>query len=136
MPDGLFSETFDNGNGGLQISRIGRWIFSIHSWQLILKPSTDRIRRFENHLPSTSVDYPNTKGNISANMFRIGIQPNFGYKSKYFTAALSARIANLSYSKIEGDLIFDKVDQVSYLKDNASQFLLEPALTVTGFGEN
>lgn len=51
---------------------------------------------FENHLPSTTNNYPQTEGNISANIFRIGIQPNFGYKSKYFSAAVSSRFVNLS----------------------------------------
>lgn len=82
----------------------------------------------ENHFPSTS----NGKGDISANILRVGIQPNFGYKTKHFSAAVSSRFVNLSYNKIEGDLIYENVNQSEYLKDNASNFLIEPALTLRG----
>jgi hypothetical protein len=84
----------------------------------------------ENHMPSTVLIYPQTKGNISANVIRYGIQPNFGYKSKHFSAAISSRIVNLNYSNIKGDLIFDGINQIGYLKNNRSNFLIEPALTV------
>jgi hypothetical protein len=86
----------------------------------------------ENHLPSTMESNPLTQGDISASVLRYGIQPNFGYKSNNFSAALSSRVVNLTYSNIEGDLIFDGVDQVNYLKDNSSNFLIEPALTLRG----
>ncbi len=86
----------------------------------------------ENHLPSTMNNYPMTKGDISANIFRVGVQPNFGYKSKYFSAAVSSRIVNLSYSNIKGDLIYHDVNQPSYLNDNSSNFLVEPAITLRG----
>ncbi len=86
----------------------------------------------ENHFPSTKEDYPLTKGEISANIFRIGVQPNFGYKSKYFSAAVSSRIVHLSYNNIKGDLMFDQTNQMDYLESNSSNVLLEPALTVRG----
>ena len=86
----------------------------------------------ENHFPSTKQDNPSTNGDISANVFRIGIQPNFGYKTKNFEVALSSRIVNLMYSNIQGDLIFDSEDKIDYLNDNKSNFLLEPAITVRG----
>jgi hypothetical protein len=72
------------------------------------------------------------QGDISATILRVGIQPNFGYKTKYFSAAVSSRIVNLSYSNIEGDLIFEGANQPNYLKDNSSNFLIEPALTIRG----
>lgn len=81
----------------------------------------------ENHFPSLT-----TGRDISANIIRFGIQPNFGYKSKYFSAAISARFVNLMYNNIEGDLIFDGVSQKTYLEDNKSNFLIEPALTLRG----
>lgn len=34
------------------------------------------------------------------------------------------------YSKIEGDLVYEGLGQVKYLKDNASNFLVEPAVTL------
>lgn len=33
---------------------------------------------------------------------------------------------------MEGDLIFDGVNQVNYLKENNSNFIIEPALTIRG----
>ncbi|HZH88951.1 MAG TPA: hypothetical protein VFD78_07195 [Chitinophagaceae bacterium] len=84
----------------------------------------------ENHFPYTTEDYPLTKGDISANLFRIGVQPNFGYKSKYFSAAFSSRIVHLSCSNIKGDLVFDHTNQMDYLKCNSSHVLIEQALTV------
>jgi hypothetical protein len=84
----------------------------------------------ENHFPSTVEDNPQTTGDISANIIRYGIQPNFGFKSKYFSAAISSRFVNLNYTNIKGDLIYNDQDQVNYLNANSSNFLIEPALTV------
>jgi len=86
----------------------------------------------ENHFPSTSGANPSSQGDVSANIFRFGIQPGFGYKSKYFSAAVSTRLVNLMYNNIEGDLIFDGENQIDYLENNKSNFLLEPALTLRG----
>ncbi len=86
----------------------------------------------ENHFPSTVQANPETSGNLSANIVRFGIQPNFGYKSKYFSAAISTRMVQLNYSKLAGDLIFADEDQMAYLKNNRSNFLVEPALTIRG----
>jgi len=85
---------------------------------------------FENHLPSTIQANPATEGDISANIIRLGIQPNFGYKTKHFSAAVSSRFVNLSFNNIKGDLIYAGTDQTAYLKDNSSNFLVEPALTL------
>ncbi|HZH88953.1 MAG TPA: hypothetical protein VFD78_07205 [Chitinophagaceae bacterium] len=86
----------------------------------------------ENHFPSTrEPDLPN-KGDITANFLRIGLQPSFGFKSKYFSAAFSIRIVRLSYHNIQGDLVFDHVNQIDYLKSNSSNILIEPALTLRG----
>lgn len=87
---------------------------------------------FENHFPSTTSTYPHTKGNISANLFRVGIQPNFGFRSKYFVIAVSARLSNVSYSNITGDLIYEHEHQPTYLRNNSSSLMLEPALTIRG----
>lgn len=86
----------------------------------------------ENHLPSTANANPGTEGDISANIFRYGLQPNFGFKSKYFSAAVSSRLVNLRYSNIDGDLIYNGEDAAEYLRENNSHFLIEPALTLRG----
>jgi hypothetical protein len=86
----------------------------------------------ENHFPSTVDANPGTEGDVSANIFRYGIQPNFGFKSKYFSAAVSSRFVNLRYSNIDGDLVYDSENAADYLRDNNSHFLIEPALTLRG----
>lgn len=85
----------------------------------------------ENHFPNSDGN-SNLGGDVSANILRFGIQPNFGYKSKYFSAAVSTRLVNLMYNNIDGDLIFDGENQMDYLKSNNSNFMFEPALTLRG----
>ncbi len=132
---GLFIPAdLDNGNGGSgKFIEVGggyfnpideHWVFEAYG--LI------GIGNFENHFPSSLIDYPETTGDISANILRVGIQPNFGYKSKYFSAAISTRISNISYNNIQGSLVFDDDNQIDYLEDNSSNLLFEPALTVKG----
>jgi hypothetical protein len=130
---GLFiPPDLDNGNGGSgKFLELGVGYFKPLASGLVFE--TYGIIGFgsmENHLPSTIQTSPNTKGDISANVIRFGVQPNFGYKSKVFSAALSSRIVNLTYSNIEGDLIFEGINQVNYLADNKSNLLIEPALTL------
>ena len=72
------------------------------------------IGTMENHFPASSGTNSESKGDISANVLRFGIQPNF------------------MYSNIDGDLIFNSENQIDYLNDNKSNFLLEPAITVRG----
>ena len=130
---GLFIPAdLENGNGGSgRFLEVGagyfkeiqeNWIFETYG---ILG-----FGSFENHLPSTIAQFPLTKGDISASILRIGIQPAIGYKSKFFSTAISSRIASLGYNNIEGDLVFDNENQVAYLEDHASNFLIEPALTL------
>lgn len=132
---GLFiPKNLEDGNGGSgKFIELGagyfhkikeNWVFELYG--------IAGIGSFENHLPTTVPSNPKTSGDISANIFRLGIQPNFGYKSKYFSAALSSRFVNLSYSKIDGDLIYNSENQVNYLTSNSSNFLIEPALTLRG----
>ncbi len=130
---GLFRPTdINNGNGGSgKFIEFGGGYFKPVSEKWVFEAyGIAGFGSFENHLPSTTNDYPLTTGNISADILRIGVQPNFGYKSKYFSAAVSSRIVNLSYNNIKGDLIFDGQNQPNYLKTHSSNFLVEPALTV------
>ena len=132
---GLFiPPDLDNGNGGS-----GKFLEAGIGYYKELSPGwvfetygIAGFGSFENHLPASATTTLLTMGDISANIFRIGLQPNIGYKSKFFSAALSTRIANLSYNNIEGDLIFDGEDQVEYLEENKSNILIEPALTIRG----
>lgn len=86
----------------------------------------------ENHMPSTLNDNPNTTGKIDAGILRFAIQPNIGFKSKYFSAAISSRIVSLNYNNIKGSLIYNNVNQVTYLNENNSLFVAEPAITLRG----
>ncbi|MDD4149224.1 MAG: hypothetical protein PHE33_04285 [Bacteroidales bacterium] len=130
---GLFIPSdLENGNGGSgKFIEFGGGYFKPLNNNFVFETyAIIGLGTFENHFPSTMDSHPQTLGDISANILRIGIQPNFGYKSKYFSVALSSRIVNLSYSNISGDLIFEDANQLAYLKDNPSNYLLEPALTI------
>ena len=132
---GLFiPSNLDNGNGGSgNFGELGLGYFKgFNEYWVFETYAIGGFGSVENHMPSTITDYPTTTGKISANLFRIGLQPSFGFKSKYFSAAVSTRIVNLSYSKIRGDLMFEQESQVDYLGNNSSTFLLEPALTIRG----
>ncbi len=134
----FFPADQDNGNGGSgqfidfglgYINKVSdNWVFETYG--------IVGFGSMENHLPSTIVDNPNTEGDISASLLRVGVQPNFGYKSELFDAAISSRIVNISYSGIEGDLMFDGENQVRYLEDNSSNLMIEPALTLRAGVEN
>ncbi|MCB5288235.1 MAG: hypothetical protein LHW64_10610 [Candidatus Cloacimonetes bacterium] len=132
---GLFiPSNLDNGNGGSgKFLEFGAGYFKPLNNNFVFE--TYAIFGFgsvENHMPSTIESYPLTKGDISANIMRFGIQPVFGYKTKYFSIAISSRFVNLSYNHIEGDLIVADIPQTTYLKDNSSNFLIEPAITIRG----
>lgn len=132
---GLFIPSdLDNGNGGSGkfIELGGGYFKPIKEVWVFETYGIIGMGSFENHLPSTLTDYPQTNGKISSNIYRFGIQPSFGYKTKYFSAAISSRFVNLTYDKIRGDLTFDNESQQTYLRRNSSNFLIEPAITLRG----
>lgn len=122
----------DNGNGGSgRLIEIGAGYFKPVNQNLVFE--TYGIIGFgsvKNHFESDGSANPQTLGDISANVLRYGIQPNFGYKSKNFEAAISSRIVNLNYSNVKGSLVYQGNNQTTYLEDNKSNFLIEPALTL------
>jgi hypothetical protein len=124
----------DNGNGGSgKYFEVGGGYFKPVFEKFVFE--TYGIIGFgsmENHLPSTVASNPQTKGDISANILRYGIQPNFGFKSPHFSVAVSSRIVNLSYSNAKGDLIYEGINETKYLGDNKNYFLIEPAITIKG----
>ena len=132
---GLFiPKDLDNGDGGSgKFLELGAGYFKPLNHGLVFELyGLVGFGDFENHLERTVMDNPGTTGDISAKILRYGIQPNIGYKSKFFSASFSSRFVNLSHSGIEGSLIFEGEDQVQYLEDNNSNFLIEPALTLRG----
>ncbi len=126
---GLFIPAdLNNGSGGSgKLIEFGAGYFKPITSNLIFETyGLFGVGSFENHISDVA------SGNISASIFRFGIQPSIGFKSRFFSAALSSRFVNLMYSKIEGDLVYEGLGQVQYLKDNASNFLVEPAVTLRG----
>jgi hypothetical protein len=65
---------------------------------------------------------------VTAKLYRVGLQPSFSYSGKYFSSSLSSRLSSLHYTNVNGSLLYD----VDYLKSNDSHWLLEPALTLQG----
>lgn len=86
----------------------------------------------ENYFPESVQTYPGTNGRLDASVFRISLQPSFGYKSRYFEAAVSARAGMINYSGISGNLVTGDVNQQQYLENNKGQLMIEPALTLRG----
>jgi len=121
----------ENGNGGSgKFIEAGPGFFMPVSSDFVFETyGLFGIGSFENHMPG-SVNETDTKGDISANLTRIGLQPNFGYKSEYFSIGVSSRFVHVGYNHIKGDLIFDETDQIQYLRDHNSNFMIEPALTL------
>ena len=122
----------DNGNGGSgKFFELGAGYFTPIQDNFVFEAyGLIGMGSMENHFPSTKEANPQSKGEISANVIRVGIQPNFGYKSKHFEAALSSRIVNLMYNNIKGDLIYNSENQIDFLTENKSNFLIEPAITL------
>ncbi|WP_017260253.1 hypothetical protein [Pedobacter arcticus] len=118
----------DNGNGGSgKLFEVGGGYFTPINQNFVFE--TYAILGFgsmKNHFEPNGGD----GGDISANVVRYGIQPNFGYKSKNFEAAISSRFVNLNYNGVKGNLVYQGNNQVTYLEENNSNFLIEPALTL------
>ncbi len=66
---------------------------------------------------------------FSAKLVRAAIQPSISYSRKHFSTSLSSRIVNLKFSNISGGKYPSDYDP-NYLKENNSNWLLEPALTI------
>ena len=128
MADGGFyiPKDNDNGDGGSgRFVEVGGGYFRPIDNQFVFETyGLLGFGKMENHFTSG--------GDISAGLLRYGIQPGFGFKTKYFSAAISTRIVSLNYSNIKGNLVYNGENQIAYLNDNKSNFLLEPALTVRG----
>ena len=134
MADGVvvFPQNEDNGNGGSgHLINFGAGYFKpINENVLFDTYAIFGFGKMENHFPGTVTEFPNTTGDISANIIRYGIQPSISYHMPYFSVTGSARFVNLSYSNIGGSLNFNNENQVEFLGRNNSNFLIEPAITL------
>jgi hypothetical protein len=132
---GLFIPSdLDNGNGGSgSFGEVGLGFYAPLENNMVFETyGLIGVGSVENHFPGNVAENSPLKGEVKASVFRVGIQPNLGYKSGNFSAAVSSRFSVLSYSGAEGDLVFDGENQVDYLNANKSNFLIEPALTLRG----
>lgn len=122
----------DNGNGGTgKLIEVGGGYFTPVSQNFVFETyAVVGFGSVKNHFESDGSANPQTAGDLSADVLRYGIQPNFGYKSKNFEAIISSRFVNLNYNNVKGDLIYQGDSQISYLEANKSNFLIEPALTL------
>lgn len=136
MADGVvvFPQNEDNGNGGSgSLVDLGVGYFNPISENWLFDTyGIVGFGKVENHFPGTVAEFPNTTGDISANIVRYGLQPSISYHTDYFSVTGSARFVNLTYNNISGSLQFDNKDQVAFLGSNKSNFLIEPAITLRG----
>ena len=103
------------------------------SWEIVGLLGAGSV---ENDFPSTIEDSPETTGQLRADLLRFGVQPAFGYRSKFVDVAASTRLVGLSYRNVEGSLIYRGEDQVAMLSDGNRYFLVEPAVTLRAGLEN
>jgi hypothetical protein len=85
--------------------------------------------KFKNKIEISKNNSTSIYQNISGSLMRFGIQPAFAYKSKSVAVALSSRMVRLEYRNVEGYLLYDGIEQVGFLKNNHSYYLIEPALS-------
>ncbi|MBX2953606.1 MAG: hypothetical protein KF870_13940 [Leadbetterella sp.] len=125
-------KTDENGNGGKgNYVELGGGYFT---------PISDNFRfevyglagfgSMRNVNASSANSNPGTTGVFESNITRIGVQPAVGYVSKYFSAAVSSRLASLNYMNPKGSLVWEGEEQVAKISAKSSYFLLEPALTL------
>lgn len=130
----VFPQNEDNGNGGSgHLVDLGVGYFKPLNENLLFDTyAIFGFGKMENHFPGTVTEFPNTTGDISANIIRYGVQPSLSYHMEYFSITGSARFVNLSYSEIGGSLQFNNRNQLDYLGSHNSNFLIEPAITLRG----
>ncbi len=127
----------DNGNGGS-----GRLLEAGLGYYRNVKPNVlfdiyamAGVGTVDNDFPTAIAGNPGTTGKISADMSRFSLQPSISYHRRRISISGSARLSSLQYRNIEGSLIFAGENQVTYLTDNKSNFLFEPAVTLRVGGE-
>ncbi|HOY96351.1 MAG TPA: hypothetical protein PK509_11480 [Catalimonadaceae bacterium] len=118
-----------DGSGGLLEAGVG-YFRNPETWFMWDVYGLLGLGAMKNEFPASAAEYPGTTGKISANLIRAGIQPSLNLYSKYFSVSLSSRVVGLQYTNIRGDLIFSSENQPQYLRNNQTQLLVEPALTL------
>jgi hypothetical protein len=127
----------DNGNGGSgRLLEAGLGLFrNVNENVLFDVYALVGVGTVDNDFPTSVAANPSTTGKISADMSRFSLQPSISFRRRYVSISGSARLSSLQYRNIQGSLIFGGEDQVTYLADNKSNFLFEPAVTLRVGGE-
>lgn len=122
----------ENGNGGKgRYIELGGGYFTPVSDQLHFEIyGLAGFGGMRNVNTSSVSSNPGTTGVFESNLTRISIQPALGFVSKYFSAAVSSRIASLNYMNPKGSLVWEGEEQVARISEKSNYFLLEPALTL------
>ena len=82
------------------------------------------------HIPTVNSD-----GTAEINYSKIFIQPDFGFRNKYFSAALSCRVSRLYFTDITFDSEYRR-SELYLIEQNREQWFLEPAFTIKGGAES
>lgn len=125
-------KTDENGNGGKgSYIELGGGYFTPVSDNFIFEVyGLAGFGSMRNVNASSTDSNPGTTGIFESNLTRISLQPAFGFVSKYFSAAVSGRIASLNYMNPKGSLVWEGEEQVARISDKSNYFLMEPALTL------
>lgn len=119
--------SYESANGNISFFNIGAGFFT-PVWEKFV---------FETYLGYGIGNVKNVYDNIGESKLRYGkpfIQPSFGYKTKYFEAAISSRLNSLNYYKIEDSQtpIHFRDRFTNNIRNNKNSLLLEPAITARG----
>ena len=71
-------------------------------------------------------------GTADMSFSKLFIQPDIGYKTKWFEGAFSCRLTKLNFRSIEFRSTIHRLDELNTLKQNPDPWLLEPAFTFRG----
>lgn len=69
-------------------------------------------------------------GHLNAKLFRLSTQSSIGFRNKYVGAAFSLRVSHVRFRDINGNLVYEDLDQIEYLNTNRHHFFYEPRLTL------
>lgn len=125
------SQNEENGNGGAgnMIEAGPGYYRKLNRYFLAEAYGLLALGKMENHFPDTRDSLPATEGKISANITKWTLQPSISFVHKHCSISLSNRFSLLNYSRIDGSLYFEGVNEIQYLNQQKNHFLLEPAIT-------
>lgn len=132
---GTLSSNYENDSGSASHLELGagyyrnlskHFIFETYGLLGFAKMDIAMIPNNEGH---TSI-YNKNRGSLTSTILKKGAQANIGYRSKYFDLVASTKLSHVSHHSISGNLTYEGEHQGDYLRDNAQNIMLEPALTL------